>query len=191
MKILMVVGAASKPGRLAEAILSTAVMAAGQVASLETEILNLALSPVEFCDGRGDDDYGKETRQAVAAAVAADAVVLASPVYRASYSGVLKNYLDLLPVAALRDKPVGIVAMGGSHHHYLGVDWQLRQVLSWFGALTLPNSVYLIGKDFTDGKLSSETASADLVQLVESLAMLSEARAERPIGPAPLAAKWA
>ena len=56
----------------------------------------------------------------------ADAVLMASPVYRGSYTGALKNLLDLTPVDALRNKPVGIVAMGATLHHYLGVDGQLR-----------------------------------------------------------------
>ena len=59
--------------------------------------------------------------------VGASAVLIAAPVYRASYPGVLKNLLDIAPVEALQGKPVGIVAMGGSAHHFLGVDWQLRQ----------------------------------------------------------------
>ena len=72
----------------------------------------------------------------------------AAPVYRASYPGVLKNLLDQTPPEGLQNKPVGIVAMGGSPHHFLGVDWQLREVLTWFGALVAPTSVYLTGNDF-------------------------------------------
>ena len=65
----------------------------------------------------------------------ADAVILASPVYRGSFTGALKNLLDHLPIEALTGKPVGIVAMGATNHHYLGVDWHLRDVLAWFGAI--------------------------------------------------------
>ena len=89
-----------------------------------------------------------------------DAVILASPIYRASYTRALKNLLDWLPLEAMRDKPVGIVAMGTSQYHYLAVDVPLRGALAWFGALVAPTSVYLAAADFEDGALSANAANA-------------------------------
>jgi FMN reductase len=117
-------------------------------------------------------------------------VLIGAPVYRATYPGVLKNLLDLTPVEALQNKPVGILAMGGSPHHYLGVDSQLRLVLAWFGALVAPTSVYLTGSDFRDGQLASEPARKDLFALVETLAMLARRLDPGALGPPPLAAKF-
>jgi hypothetical protein len=102
----------------------------------------------------------------------AGAVLIGAPVYRASYPGILKNLLDITPVEALQNKPVGIVAMGGSPHHYLAVDTQLRQVLAWFGALVAPTSVYITGGDFRDGRLASDSARADLAALTDTLTTL-------------------
>ncbi|HEX3884426.1 MAG TPA: NADPH-dependent FMN reductase [Stellaceae bacterium] len=181
--LLIVVGAATPPGRLA-----AAMRAAADIAG-DADTLNLADAGVEICDGRADDAYNAATRGAVAKLVAARSVLIAAPVYRASYPGVLKNLLDIAPVAALRGKPVGIVAMGGSPHHYLAVDTQLRAVLAWFGALVAPTGVYLTGGDFKDGKLSSEGALMDMAALVETLAKL---RSLDPasLGPIPLAARY-
>ena len=117
-------------------------------------------------------------------------MLIGAPVYRASYPGVLKNLLDVTPVEALQNKPVGIVAMGGSPHHYLGVDTQLRQVLGWFGALVAPTSVYLTSGDFRDGQLASETARGDLAALSETLITLSARIDPASLGPLPLAAKF-
>src|SRR5712691_9473162 len=139
--LLMVVGAATPPGRLAAAIAVAAEAAQTGGGDIAVDILNLAETPVEICDGRALESYGEATRQAVARIAAAGAVLIGAPVYRASFPGVLKNLLDITPVAALQNKPVGIVAMGGSPHHYLAVDSQLRQVLAWFGALVAPTSV--------------------------------------------------
>jgi FMN reductase len=80
--------------------------------------------------------------------------------------------------------------MGGSAHHFLGVDWQLREVLTWFGALVAPTSVYLTGRDFKDGTLAAESAQTDLAALTDTLIALS--RHDRAaLGPKPLAARFA
>jgi len=94
---------------------------------------------------------------------------VSSPLAIGAVSAVLKNLLDIAPVEALQGKPVGIVAMGGSAHHFLGVDWQLRQVLGWFGALVAPTAVYLTGGDFKDGNLASESGLKDLAALCDTL----------------------
>ena len=186
--LLMIVGAATPPGRLAAAVAAAAEMAtaAGGVAA----ILNLAETAIEICDGRALEAYGAAMRQAIADLQSAAAVLIAAPVYRASYPGILKNLLDIAPVEALQNKPVGIVAMGGSPHHFLGVDWQLRAVLTWFGALVLPTSVYLTGSDFRDGKLASESASRDLAALTQTLGTMASRLDPATLGPPPLAARF-
>jgi FMN reductase len=187
--LLMLVGAATPPGRLAAAI-AVAGEAARTSGDIAIDILNLAETPIETCDGRPLDSYGAATRQAVARIAAASAVLIGAPVYRASFPGVLKNLLDIVPVEALLAKPVGIVAMGGSPHHYLAVDGQLRQVLAWFGALIAPTSVYLTGGDFRDGQLASETARRDLAALTHTLMTLLNRLDPAALGPLPLAAKF-
>ena len=102
-------------------------------------------------------------------------------------TGALKNLLDLVPVETLTGKPVGIVAMGATQHHYLGVDHHLRDVMAWFGALVAPTSVYLTSADFIDGGLN-ETSAAALDALLDTLGLLSESLAGKgDLGPAPLA----
>lgn len=189
VRMLMIVGAATPPGRLAAAVASAAAVARNSP-DVAVDILNLAETPIEICDGRPLDRHGAATRDAVALIGNAQAILIAAPVYRASYPGVLKNLLDIAPVEALQNKPVGIVAMGGSPHHFLGVDWQLRQVLGWFGALVAPTSVYITGGDFRDGQLSSETARSDLAALTETLIALARDTDPTMLGPPPLAAKF-
>jgi FMN reductase len=186
-RLLIIIGAATPPGRLAQAMETAAE--AGKTAGAAVDILNLAEIKVEICDGRPLDKYDAATQGAVGLISGAAAVLIAAPVYRASYPGVLKNLLDNTPVEALQAKLVGIVAMGGSPHHFLGVDWQLREMLTWFGALVAPTSVYLTGGDFQDGKLSSETAKSDLAALTSTL--LALAKLDRAVlGPKPLAARY-
>lgn len=65
---------------------------------------------------------------------AADALVIATPVYKAAYTGLLKSWLDLLPQLALAEKAVLPLATGGSLAHALALDYALRPVLQSMGA---------------------------------------------------------
>lgn len=69
----------------------------------------------------------------------ADAIVVATPVYKAAYTALLKAFLDVLPQQALADKSVLPVASGGTLSHYGVIDYALKPVLSALGATyTLP-----------------------------------------------------
>jgi FMN reductase len=74
----------------------------------------------------------------------ADAVVLATPIYKAAYSGLLKVFLDLLPQDGLRDKWIWPLATGGSPAHTLALDHSLRPVLDNLGAHQIVPSVYAL-----------------------------------------------
>jgi FMN reductase len=106
---------------------------------------------VAWCDGRAPADYEGATRDAIDAIEDSRACVLVTPVYRGAYSGRLKNFLDLLPVGALAGKPVALAASGGNRDHRLSLDFALRPVVAQFGAWTLPETVYAVPGDFTDG----------------------------------------
>lgn len=125
-------------------------------------LIDFAEHPVGFPTGTGPQDDGGATAAVVAQLEAAPAVLLATPTYRGSMTGVLNNKLDQVPLAALRGKPVGCVVMGASQHHFLGADRHLRDVLADFGALVTPVTAYLISADFADDALS-EAAARDLV----------------------------
>jgi NAD(P)H-dependent FMN reductase len=94
-RLLMVVGAATPPGRLAGAIAATAEADRGHAGDTDVDVMNLAEVPTDTCDGRPLDGYGAETRQAVGRIAAAAAVLIAAPVYRASFPSVL-NLLDIV-----------------------------------------------------------------------------------------------
>ncbi|MDQ3900911.1 MAG: NADPH-dependent FMN reductase [Actinomycetota bacterium] len=70
----------------------------------------------------------------VEAVAAARGLIVASPVYKASYTGLLKAFLDLLPQYALAGKTVLPLVTGGTRAHVLAVDYALRPVLAAMGA---------------------------------------------------------
>lgn len=76
----------------------------------------------------------------------ADALVVATPIYKASFTGGLKALLDILPQSALRGKTVLPLATGGSPAHQLAIDYALKPVLSALGATDLLQGVYVVDK---------------------------------------------
>jgi FMN reductase len=188
-RLVGVLGSVTPPGRLRAALAYALSTAAEQDSTVETTLIDLAEQRISFAGGQPLEQLTDDTPSVVRAISEADAVLLASPVYRASFTGALKNLLDHIPVEGLMGKPCGIIAMGATPHHYLGVDWHLRGVLAWFGAAVPPTSVYLASADFSEGQLV-ERARGELGDLVATVlryrALLPSAEG---LGPVPLAAQ--
>lgn len=72
----------------------------------------------------------------------ADGLIVATPVYKAAYSGALKTLLDLLPERALQGKVVLPLATGGTVAHLLAVDYALKPVLSALKAQEILHGVF-------------------------------------------------
>jgi NAD(P)H-dependent FMN reductase len=96
----------------------------------------------------------------------ADAVIAVSPVYKGTYSGYLKTFLDFLPREALAGKPVGIVAMGEVPDYALGVAHGLRDVYGLFLAVVADTSVYLTASHFE----TKVVVAKDVRDLIETFA---------------------
>lgn len=79
----------------------------------------------------------------------ADLLIVAAPVYRGSYPGLLKHLFDLIDLNALIDTPVLLTATGGSERHALLLDHQLRPLFSFFQAMNLPIGVAAVASPFT------------------------------------------
>ena len=90
----------------------------------------------------------KRVQDDLAAIEAADALIVGTPVYRASFTGLFKHLFDFVEQTALVDVPVLLAASGGSERHALVLEHQLRPLFSFFQAQTLPIGVYATDKDF-------------------------------------------
>ena len=138
MTVLLVAGSPSEHSR------SAALLDAAQLRlkfhGLHVERLQIRdLSPQALLLA----DFNHPSVSRAAAQVArASAIVVATPVYKAAYSGVLKVFLDLLPQTALKDKLVLPLATGGSPNHMLAVDYALRPVLQSLGARHILPGIY-------------------------------------------------
>ncbi len=187
--IAAVLGSVTPPGRLRTAV-AQALARAEQRQGASTQLLDLAELRIAFADGRPPSVLGDDTAAVIETLAAADGVLLATPVYRGSLTGALKNLLDHVPLEALRGKPTALVAMGAGAEHFLGADRHLRDVLSFFGAAVTPVATYLKSSDFVDGA-PSPAAAAELDQQLDGLLTLVRALggAGASLGPPPLAAR--
>jgi FMN reductase len=108
---------------------------------LTTQAIQVRALPAEaLLWGRADDSSIQRAIQSIADA---RVVVVATPVYKAAYTGLLKAFLDVLPQQALFDKTVFPIATGGSLAHLLTIDYALKPVLSALGAQHILNGLYI------------------------------------------------
>ena len=130
MNIVLLAGSPSTPSRVATLIEYVAARLVAHDARTEVFDLN-AFEPASLVYANTRAPAVQRYIQAVAAA---DALVVATPVYQSSFAGALKLLLDLIPQNGLRDKSVLPIAAGGSPHHLLTLDYALKPVLASLGA---------------------------------------------------------
>lgn len=92
--------------------------------------------------------YAKFDSQAIQQAknliAAADAVIVVSPVYKASYTGIFKTFFDLLPEKALAGKTILPIANGGTSAHLLSIEFAFKPLLSILGATDIIDGVFIV-----------------------------------------------
>lgn len=110
----------------------------------------------------------------------ADLLVAAVPVYRASYPGMFKHLFDLVDQYALANKPVLLLATGGSERHAMVIEHALRPLFAFFQALTVPVAFYASSGDF-DGTtvLNPEVYSRVEIGLGDVIGLLRD-RTQNP-----------
>ncbi|CAM3879979.1 NADPH-dependent FMN reductase [Alkalicoccus chagannorensis] len=141
--------------------------------SISTTTINLKELQLPFCDGRPESAYPAEVHELISTIAEADAVILATPVFQASIPGALKNMFDLLPVDILAGKPAGCIACSGTYHHFLVIENQLKPILSYLKAYSLPSYVYLHRDDFEGTTIVNKDSSKRVDQMIEELLALA------------------
>jgi FMN reductase len=79
----------------------------------------------------------------------ADIAFFLTPIFKGSYTGILKTFIDLLPQKGLENKLVVPVAIGGSIAHLLALEYSLKPVLSILGATQIASPIYIVDSQVT------------------------------------------
>ena len=87
-------------------------------------------------------------QDAIDTVLTADGLIAASPTYNASYSGLFKQFFDVIDESALENLPTVVAATGGSPRHSLVLDTAMRPLLSYLKALVLPLGIYAASEDW-------------------------------------------
>jgi FMN reductase len=123
------------------------------VAAAVDDVIDLSTLPADALLGRSADDA---VAAAVATAAAADVLVVATPVYRATYTGAVKAFFDRFQPGALAGTVVVLVATAGIPDHFLALDTGGRALVASLDGTTAAKVVYALPADFPDGEPSSE-----------------------------------
>ncbi|HEU5098666.1 MAG TPA: NAD(P)H-dependent oxidoreductase, partial [Roseiflexaceae bacterium] len=122
------------------------------LAQLET--LGIGASLIDLIDLAADALLARRRDLVVDAAIdqAAQAgiLILGTPIYRASYTGQLKAFLDLFPQDTLRGSVVGLIATGAGSSHALAIDHGLRPLVASLRGLTAAQALYVTDAQFPD-----------------------------------------
>lgn len=158
-KIVAVSGGLYKPSRT-RVLVDEILTSLGQQAAFDLHVIELADIASELGSVVNPADLPPHIVAHIRAIENADFLVVGSPVYRATFTGLFKHLFDFVHHEALIDVPVLFAATGGSERHALVIDHQFRPLFSFFQALTLPIGVYASEADFSNYRVSSELLKA-------------------------------
>jgi FMN reductase len=128
-------------------------LVAGEVRARGGRVIDLSQLDGNGLLGRTED---ADVADAVAAAASASVLVVATPIYRATYTGALKAFFDRFQPGALAKTAVVLVATAGIPDHFLALDTGGRALVASLEGTTVAKDVYAISADYVDGAPTPE-----------------------------------
>lgn len=167
LKVVAVSGSVQQPSRTL-VLLKALVAGLAQQLPIELHLIELSEVGPQFAGVLRRADLPASVEADLQAIESADLLIAASPVYRASYTGLFKHLFDFVHHEALQNVPVLLAATGGSDRHALIIDHQLRPLFGFFQALSLPIGVYAAEADFSHYQIASPQLLERIERAVEA-----------------------
>jgi FMN reductase len=161
---------------LADRLAAAAVTAAaGLGVQLEPRVIELRDLAHDITDHMLTGFPPAALGDALDAVAGADALIVVTPIFNASYSGLFKSFFDVVDKDALGDKPVLLAATGGTARHSLALEHAVRPMFAYLHAVTVPTSVFAASEDWggtedgADGYLRGriDRAAAELAREID------------------------
>ena len=147
LRVVAVSGSLHNPSKT-DVLIDEILRQLGDVLDVESHVIRITDVGPQFAGVLNRKELPRAVEDELRLVETADLLVVASPVYRASFTGLFKHFFDFVDQYALVDTPVLLAATGGSERHSLIVEHQLRPLFGFFQALTLPVGVYAHESDF-------------------------------------------
>lgn len=154
LDVVAVVGSLHSPSKTA-ALVDAIVDRLGVRLPVDVHVIRLHELGPGFAGALRRDQLPDSVELELRAIERADLLVVATPVYRASFTGLFKHLFDFVEQYALVDTPVLLAATGGSERHALILEHQLRPLFGFFQAVTLPLGIYAHDSDFLEYRVAS------------------------------------
>ncbi|MFF4910805.1 FMN reductase [Streptomyces sp. NPDC001260] len=152
---------------------------------VEVEVVELRDLAVEIAHNFTNGFPGRALSAAQDAVASADGLIVVTPVFSASYSGLFKSFFDVLDKDALEGTPVLIAATGGTARHSLVLEHALRPLFAYLRAVIVPTGVYAASEDWgadgLDGRI--ERAAGELAALMTGLSAARPAKDDLEVVP--------
>ena len=128
-----------------------------------------------------------ELESAINTVVSADALIVVTPIFSTSYSGLFKSFIDVLDPDALTGKPVLIGANAGTARHSLAIDYAIRPLFAYLHAEAVSTGVFAASSDWGSAAdqvapLSSRVEKGAR-ELAEAVARREPAKSTDPFDP--------
>jgi len=140
MTVTVLVGNPKPRSRTYEAAHIVAERLAGRKADLTIDLTDLGAALLDWSDGA--------VAELVSAVQQTDLLVVASPTYKATYTGLLKLFLDRISGGALAGVTAVPVMLGGHWKHALAADLLLKPVLVELGATCPTRGLFLLDSEY-------------------------------------------
>ena len=154
IRIVAVSGSLHSPSKTT-ALINEILASFGRSLTIDAHLIEVTEIGPEFAGALTRDQLPESVERELQLIEGADLLIVASPVYRASFTGLFKHLFDFVGQYALVDVPILLAATGGSDRHALIIEHQFRPLFGFFQALTLPLGVYANDSDFTNYQVSS------------------------------------
>ncbi|MFE1293061.1 FMN reductase [Streptomyces sp. NPDC058751] len=184
MKLVVVSAGLSVPSSTRLLADRLAAATAGRVSgAVDLRVVELRDLAVEIAHNFTNGFPGRALSAAIDDVTSADGLIVVTPVFSASYSGLFKSFFDVLDKDALVGKPVLIGATGGTGRHSLVLEHALRPLFAYLRAVVVPTGVYAASEDWGVEGLAEriDRAAGELAALMPALAAPS---ASAPVAPA-------
>lgn len=135
---------------------------------------------------------GDGLRKAIDTVVGADGLIVVTPIFNASYSGLFKTFFDVLETGSLAGKPVLIAATAGTARHSLALEHAVRPLFAYLKSVVVPTAVFAASEDWGSGGTSGELALSDRIdlaarELADLVALEQRAGRDPYLSPTPFA----